>query len=127
MDGRLVERARAGDADAFYELVRRSVDRVYRTAVGILGNPADAKDATQEALIGAWRALPTLRDVDRFDAWLARITVNACRMAIRRRRGVRELTLTPDEDDRPTREPAAPEVDRSARSFDSAFDRLPVD
>ncbi|CAN5642814.1 hypothetical protein BH23CHL7_BH23CHL7_01110 [soil metagenome] len=91
MESSLVERARAGDADAFDRLVRERIDAVYRTALAIMGNPADARDATQEAFIAAWRALPRLRDTDRFDAWLGRICVNACRMAKRRRKGVREL------------------------------------
>lgn len=77
MDGKLVERARAGDADAFDQLVRERLDAVYMLALGILGEAADARDATQEAFVAAWRKLPTLRDVDRFDAWLDRITVNA--------------------------------------------------
>lgn len=92
MEGRLerelVEQARRGDRAAYEAIVRREVETVYRTARAILGNDADAADATQEALIGAWRRLSSLRDPDRFDAWLGRITVNACRMALRRRPAV---------------------------------------
>src|SRR3954447_8404394 len=51
MDGGLVERARAGDADAFDELARSRIDSVYRTALAILGSPADARDAAQETLV----------------------------------------------------------------------------
>jgi RNA polymerase sigma-70 factor (ECF subfamily) len=93
MDGGLVERARAGDADAFDELARSRIDAVYRTALAILGVPADARDATQEALVSMWRGLPSLKSADAFDGWLHRITVNACNMAVRRRRGVREVSL----------------------------------
>lgn len=119
MDGALIERARAGDADAFDELARRRIDSVYRTALGILGGPADARDATQDALVAAWRGLPSLRDPEHFDAWLYRITVNAAKMVIRRRRGVRELQLTID----------LPAGDGSiaASAFGHAFDRLSVD
>ncbi len=101
MEGRLerelVEQARRGDRAAYEAIVRREVETVYRTARAILGNDADAADATQEALIGAWRRLSSLRDPDRFDAWLGRITVNACRMALRRRRPavLVELRTTP--------------------------------
>ncbi len=121
MDGALIERARAGDADAFDQLARARIDVVYRTAIGILGNSADARDATQEALISAWRSLGSLRDVERFDAWLHRITVNAARMVARRRR-VREISITAETEPRDADPDAV-----SATDFDRAFDRLPVD
>jgi len=121
MDGALVERARKGDADAFDELARQRIDSVYRTALGILGNPGDAHDATQEALISAWQQLPSLRDTDRFDGWLHRIAVNAAKMVARRRHGLREIRLT---------EPAGGAAggdQPSASAFDRAFERLPVE
>jgi RNA polymerase sigma-70 factor, ECF subfamily len=127
LDGELVERARAGDADAFDQLVRERLDAVYRLALGILGEAADARDATQDAFVAAWRKLPTLRDVDRFDAWLDRITVNACRMALRKRRGVRELRLIPGADFSPTGRPITDNEQASATAFDNAFERLTVD
>ncbi len=126
MDGELVERARAGDADAFDQLVRGRIDTVYQLALGILGQPADARDATQEAFVSAWRKLPGLRDIERFDAWLDRITVNACRMALRKKRGVREIQLLPDTDyGAATR--STTETDMTAAAFDNAFDELTVD
>lgn len=126
MDGELVERARAGDADAFDQLVRQRIDAVYQLALGILGEAANARDATQEAFVACWRKLPTLRDADRFDAWLDRITVNACRMALRKRRGVRELRLIPGAD-YPDGRPTAGNSDASAAAFDAAFERLTID
>src|SRR6476646_3914489 len=96
MDGGLIERARAGDADAFDELARSRIDSVYRTALAILGSPADARDATQETLVSMWRGLPSLKSVEAFDGWLHRITVNSAKMALRRRGAVREIALTPD-------------------------------
>jgi RNA polymerase sigma-70 factor (ECF subfamily) len=63
----LIERARTGDIEAFDELARRRVDRLYRTALAIVRNESDARDATQEALVAAWRELPGLRDPGRFD------------------------------------------------------------
>jgi RNA polymerase sigma-70 factor, ECF subfamily len=128
MEPSLVERARAGDADAFDRLVRERIDAVYRTSLAILGNPADARDATQEAFVAAWRSLPRLRDADRFDAWFGRITVNSCRMALRRRRGVREIQLDPASADYPAgSRPMAPEGQTTASAFDRAFNRLPVE
>jgi RNA polymerase sigma-70 factor (ECF subfamily) len=132
LDRELVEAARRGDRDAFELLVRREVAGVYRTARAILGNPADAEEATQDAFLNAWRNIRSLRDPVRFDAWLGRIVVNACRMALRRRRGVREIALDGDEpspgsDRAPivSPDPAAVAVD--ALVFDRAFDRLSAD
>ena len=92
-----VERARTGDRAAFEVLVRSRVDRLHRTACAILGNEADAYDATQDAFLLAWQQLPRLRDAGAFDAWLTRIIVNACRMRLRAGRAVREVqALEPD-------------------------------
>jgi len=82
----LVERAMQGDHDAFAELARAAVVRLDRAARLILRDPELARDAVQEGLIRAWRDLPALRDADRFDAWLHRLTVNACIDQTRRRR-----------------------------------------
>src|SRR3954466_3760392 len=123
MDGGLVERARAGDADAFDELARSRIDAVYRTALAILGSPADARDATQETLVSMWRGLPSLRSVDAFDGWLHRITVNSSKMALRRRKGVREIQVSDEQADFLAHASASPVRSR----FDRAFDRLNVD
>jgi RNA polymerase sigma-70 factor, ECF subfamily len=131
LDRGLVEAARRGDRDAFETLVRQEVAGVYRMAVAILGSAADAEDATQDAVVSVWRNLPTLREPDRFDAWLGRIVVNACRMALRRRRGIREIPLEPghpsaDSDRRRSdADPAALAMD--AIAFDQAFERLTVE
>jgi RNA polymerase sigma-70 factor (ECF subfamily) len=93
-DATLVERARAGDSDAFDRLLDARLDRAYRLALAIVRTDWDARDACQDAFVAAWRELPRLRDVLRFDAWLDRIVVNECRMLLRRRRRrIREITL----------------------------------
>ena len=126
----LVEAAQRGDRAAFETLVRARVDGVYRTALAILGNAADAEDATQEALVAAWRSMRGLRHADRFDAWLGRIVVNACRMALRRRGRVREIPAAEIEAGRaalPTTDPDLSGAVAEAAGFDRAFDRLSVD
>jgi RNA polymerase sigma factor (sigma-70 family) len=93
----LVERAMAGDHDAFSELARVSIDRLYVVARLILREDTKAEDATQEALLAAWRRLSGLRDPDRFEAWLHRLLVNACYREARRgrRRGSIEVHVDP--------------------------------
>ena len=74
----LVEAARRGDHEAFEVLATSAGDRLYAIAYLILRAGDLAEDAVQEALVRAWQQLPTLRDPERFDAWLHRLVVNAC-------------------------------------------------
>jgi RNA polymerase sigma-70 factor (ECF subfamily) len=76
----------AGDPDAFARLVDPALARLDAAARLILRDPELARDAVQETLIRAWRDLPGLRDPDRFEAWLHRLTVNICLDLLRRRR-----------------------------------------
>src|SRR5687768_7093124 len=75
-----------GDREAFGALAARCLPRMVGTAGLILGSRDAADDAAQEALVRAWRDLPTLRDPDRFDGWLYRVLIRACHDD-RRRRG----------------------------------------
>ena len=70
------------------------MEAVYRLTFAILGDEADARDAAQDTFVTAWRRIGGLRDMERFDAWLQRVAVNAARMThrARRRRGVREIS-----------------------------------
>jgi len=82
----LVLLARQGDHEAFELLAAGSIDRLYALAARILRDPAAAEDAVQEALLNAWRDLRALREPSRWDAWLYRLLLNACRDEQRRRR-----------------------------------------
>ncbi len=132
-DGALVRRARAGDAAAFEVLVDSRIDRCYRLAWSILANDADAADATQDALVSAWRQLPRLRDPARFDGWLNRIVANAALMAHRHRVRLREVSVRPADGGAESPQPE-PRQDLQARTqmdefvdndaIGRAFDRL---
>ena len=92
----LVELAGQGDHEAFAVLARGAVARLDAAARLILRDSELARDAVQEAMVKAWRDLPGLRDPDRFDAWLHRLTVHSCiDAARRRRRRVIEVELQP--------------------------------
>jgi RNA polymerase sigma-70 factor (ECF subfamily) len=94
----LVERAQAGDLDAFAQLAKTAGPRLKGVANLILRDADRAEDALQDALLLAWRDLRALRDPDAWDAWLRRLTVNACyKIAKKERRRSRiELHVTPD-------------------------------
>jgi RNA polymerase sigma-70 factor (ECF subfamily) len=82
----LVVRAQRGDHEAFEALAGASIDRLYAIARRVLRDPDLAEDAVQECLVRAWRDLRALRDPGRFDAWLYRLLLNACRDEQRRTR-----------------------------------------
>ena len=110
----LVRAAAEGDRDAFASLAAPRLDRMYATATLILRDRGRAEDAVQDALVRAWRDLPRLRDYDRFEAWLGRLLVNACRDESRRgRRHESNLRLLPDHD-RPVPADADMLADRDA-------------
>jgi RNA polymerase sigma-70 factor, ECF subfamily len=122
MQAELVERASRGDQDAFSSIVSSRIDDCYALAYRILRDPHRAQDATQQALLGAWRDLPTLRDHGRFDAWLHRLVVHACYTEARgeRRHAARIRVLQMDH-------PTTPDVARSVATrddLDHAFRQL---
>ena len=75
----LIGRARGGDAAAFSELVRRHQDIAFRTALVFAGSAAEAEEATQEALVKAWRGLGRFRDSEPLRPWLLAIVANEAR------------------------------------------------
>jgi RNA polymerase sigma-70 factor (ECF subfamily) len=124
MTGELVVRARHGDRDAFDALAATVVDRLYAVARLILRDADRAEDAVQETLVRCWRDLPSLRDLDRFDAWLHRLLVNAVndefRAGRRHRANIAVLRIEPSTPD----ESAATAVREQLRR---GFERLTVD
>lgn len=99
MDRDLVTRAQHGDGAAFDAIAAALLDRLYRIAYLMLREPEAAEDAVQEALVRAWRDLPSLRDPERLEAWMRSLVVHACYDEARRiRRRAPELTLVSGRD-----------------------------
>ena len=99
-DGRLA-RARPvtgpdARAEAFTRLTASRLTSYYRLATVILGDHADAEDATHDAAVRAWERWGSLRDAERFDAWFGRILVNECRDRLRRRKSRPNLVSLAD-------------------------------
>jgi len=130
-DAELLALAVDGNADAFDALLGERLDRLYRMAFTITRSESDARDATQDACVQAWRALPRLRDRTRFDPWLSQILVNSCRMLLRGRRRGSILEISLDDPDRPIpgdgpAVSAAAEHLSEADAIRAAFARLDV-
>ena len=95
-DEQIVERALGGDPDAFGEIVRRWERKIFALAYGMLGSAEDARDATQETFVAAFRNLQGFRGDAKVSSWLHRIAVNQC-ISRRRRSRVRAETGIEDE------------------------------
>ncbi len=95
-DAEFVARVKAGETDAFEELVRRHGRRVYRSLIGILGSAEEAEDALQDAFLKAFQHLPEFEGRSRFSTWLVRIALNT---GLQRLRGRRDFETLDDDSD----------------------------
>jgi RNA polymerase sigma-70 factor (ECF subfamily) len=137
-DDALLRRIRAGDRDAFTDLMRRYNRRLYRVARSVLRDDAEAEDALQDAYLQAYRALPAFRGESALGTWLTRIVVNAALMRQRktgRLADVIELGADFGSDDAATPrdrldEPAQPELAalraQTRRLIETGIDKLPA-
>ena len=82
----LIDRCLGGDHEAFYELMRPYERAVYFAAMGVVGNPADAEEVAQEAVLKAFNNLSKFRREAKFSTWLIQITINEARMRFRKNR-----------------------------------------
>ena len=80
----IIARARRGDADAFEQLVAAYRNQVFRLALRMCGNEADADEVAQEAFLSAWKGLPNFRGESRFSTWLYQLTTHAAIDLLRR-------------------------------------------
>ena len=94
----IVERALTGDAEAFGELVRRWERRIFALTYGMLGREEDARDATQETFLAAFRNLRGFRGEAKVSSWLHRIAVNQCISRQRRSKVRGESALEDDQE-----------------------------
>ena len=92
-EGTLADPSGATTEERFLHLAGSELDRAYRLAGFLLGDARDAEDATQDALIRAWRSMGSLRDPAGFQPWFDRILVNVCRDRLRRRKRIRFIPL----------------------------------
>ena len=101
-DRELLARHVAGDPDAFSEVVRRHQLRLWAVALRTVGDPDEAADALQDALLAAFRRAGTYRGEAAVTTWLHRIVVNACLDRMRRRSVRGTVPLPPDDAGPPT-------------------------
>ncbi|MDQ6789576.1 MAG: sigma-70 family RNA polymerase sigma factor [Candidatus Dormibacteraeota bacterium] len=94
-EAEIVQRAQRGDVHAYEELVQRYTQMAFRCAYLVTGSAAEAEDASQDAFVKAYQALPRFRPEGSFRPWLLRIVGNEARNRRRadRRRAALELRL----------------------------------
>jgi len=98
-DAGLVAQAQAGKLEAFEELVRRHSQLIYRALVAILGDPVEAQDAMQDALLSAFKHLAGFQSRSKFSTWLVSIARNSAFQRLRGRKEVESLDEGEYEDD----------------------------
>ncbi len=137
-DDALLRRIRAGDRDAFTDLMRRYNRRLYRVARSVLRDDAEAEDALQDAYLQAYRALPAFRGESALGTWLTRIVVNAALMRQRKTGrlaevielgadfGADDTALPHDRLDEPAQPELAALRGQTRRLIETGIDKLPA-
>jgi len=80
-----VARLKAGDQAAYAQLVEEQAARIYRLALRMMGNEADAEDVLQETFLSAFRSIDSFEERSSLSTWLYRIATNAALMRLRRK------------------------------------------
>jgi RNA polymerase sigma-70 factor (ECF subfamily) len=134
-DEHIVERALTGDAEAFGEIVQRWERRIFALTYGMLGREEDARDATQETFLAAFRNLRGFRGEAKVSSWLHRIAVNQC-ITRQRRAKVRNEAALDDEQEKDAAKFSAPlkyspalsvESEQTTRAVRLAVNSLPLE
>lgn len=131
-DEALALRARAGDRQAFTQLVRSHQNRMFGFLLRMLGTRDEAMDLTQDAFLKAWNALPGWRPEARFSTWLFQIARNAALDLLRRRQRIEFVPFDTGSADAEARDPAPPPEEQLAGRqriglLERALGALPVD
>jgi RNA polymerase sigma-70 factor (ECF subfamily) len=121
-EGELIRRARAGDQDAFGELVADNSDRVYGALRRFGLDQGEADEVAQEVFLRAWRGLPRFEQRARFSTWLYRIAFNEAQRRLSRRRPA-SVIPDPEAPDPIAALPDAPERGPEARALDDELMR----
>jgi RNA polymerase sigma-70 factor (ECF subfamily) len=116
----LVDRAKAGDRDAFEELVRRHAERLYAVVLRFVADGDEAQEVTQEAFLRAWRSIARFEGRSRFFTWLYRIGINEAKRRAARRPPVVVASL----EDEPV--PEAPDWSEAPEARSDQRDLLEV-
>lgn len=106
------------------ELVREHLDAVYRVAYSVVRDSALAEDVAQDAILKAWRALPTFRGDSSLRSWVLRITHNTAISTLRKRREeLRDPAMLPEQESRSSTESEAVQS-MSIDAFEEALNQL---
>lgn len=125
-ESRLIRRASDGDAEAFNTLMGMHERRMYAVALRMCGNPDDAQDCLQEAMLRIYRAISGFKAQSTFSTWVYRVTMNTCLDELRKRKnrpntsldGLLDAGWSPvDGDESPERHALRGEVRRSLQQF----------
>jgi RNA polymerase sigma-70 factor (ECF subfamily) len=134
-DEKLVELAVSGDSEAFGEIVKRWERKIFALCFGMLGREDEARDASQETFISAYRSISNFRGEAKVSSWLHRIAVNQC-LTVKRRAKTRSEEFIDDESGEEERIFVAPAHGSPANSTEAterlaivrqAVNSLPVD
>ena len=134
-DKDLVERARAGDQDAFEQLVLDNQNKVYSLALRLVNDREEAADLAQEAFVKAWQGLASFQGESSFATWVYRLTTNVCIDHLRKKKRREEIApaVSLDDEDSGWAEPADRDSDpqllleksERGRALARGLDRLP--
>jgi RNA polymerase sigma-70 factor (ECF subfamily) len=92
----LLHKAKAGDIEAFEELIDAYQKKVFNLAFRIIGNYDDAADLAQETFVRIFKAISKFKEESSFSTWIYRITTNVCLDEIRKRKNKKILSLDED-------------------------------
>jgi RNA polymerase sigma-70 factor, ECF subfamily len=127
----LVDRAKAGDREAFEELVRRHAERLYAVVLRFVADAEEAQEVTQDAFLRAWRGIARFEGRSLFFTWLYRIGINEAKRRAGRQPAVRVASLddetVPDTPDWSEAPETRSELGDLRRVLEEALRSLPVE